>query len=244
MWSPDCTCVTLFLPLRPDIVSLQVRCRRTDEMEVISPQPMLHEVCDFCFSVSRSHLTNRGMGPSPSVFCFVLRPPTNLSSLSAGAGLDGHVGVNFEHWVPGFILVEHSEGAHLFWDATGLRNAGDDAHGSDYALDGGVVGRPHDLGHGKSTRASTVEGIKGFGCYDPLAPANVGKIHPEVPPGAASVLVVSSPLPPPRFTHCLFIKTQDRRLRVRTSLVLFPIPSLIPPLMLPSIMAVLEFCHS
>lgn len=42
MWSPDFTCVTLFLLLRqtPDNVSLQVCCRRTEEMEVISLQPM------------------------------------------------------------------------------------------------------------------------------------------------------------------------------------------------------------
>ncbi len=42
MVSPDFTCVTPFLLLRqtPDNVSLQVCCRRTEEMEVISLQPM------------------------------------------------------------------------------------------------------------------------------------------------------------------------------------------------------------
>lgn len=42
MWSADFTCVTLVLSLAqmPDNVSLQVCCRRTEEMEVISLQPM------------------------------------------------------------------------------------------------------------------------------------------------------------------------------------------------------------
>lgn len=48
-----------------------------------------------------------------AVFWFSPHPPSfvlcpHWPFLSAGAGLDGHVGVNFEHWVPGFILVEHS----------------------------------------------------------------------------------------------------------------------------------------
>lgn len=72
--------------------------------------------------------------------------PIALPFLSAGAGLDGHIGVNLEHWVPGFILVEHSQGTHLFWDTAGLRNSRDDPDGSDYALDGGVVRRLRHLG--------------------------------------------------------------------------------------------------
>lgn len=69
-----------------------------------------------------------------------------LPALSAGAGLDGHVGVNLQHWVPGFVVVEHGQGAHLLWDAAGLGDPRDDPDGSDYALDGGVVGRPRHLG--------------------------------------------------------------------------------------------------
>lgn len=60
--------------------------------------------------------------------------------------MDGHVGVNLEHRVPGFILVKHRQRIHLFWDTAGLRNARDDSDGSDYALNGGVVGWPCHLG--------------------------------------------------------------------------------------------------
>lgn len=59
--------------------------------------------------------------------------------------MDGHVGVNLKHWVPGFVLVKHGQRTHLFWDAAGLRNAGDDPDGSDYALNGGVIGGPRHL---------------------------------------------------------------------------------------------------
>lgn len=69
-----------------------------------------------------------------------------LLSLSAGAGLNRHIGVNLEHWVSGFILIKHSKRIHFFWYATGLGNARDDPDGADYALDGGVVGRPRHLG--------------------------------------------------------------------------------------------------
>lgn len=97
---------------------------------------------------------NRGMGLSPLVLFSVslhVHPvlssaPTDLPFLSAGAGLDGHVGVNLEHWVPGFILVEHCQRIHLFRDAAGLRNSRNDPDGTDYALDGGVVRRPRHLG--------------------------------------------------------------------------------------------------
>lgn len=71
--------------------------------------------------------------------------PIDRPFLSAGARLDGHIGVNLEHWIPGFILVEHSQRTHLLWDAAGLRNSGDDTNGTDYALDGGVVRRPRHL---------------------------------------------------------------------------------------------------
>lgn len=72
--------------------------------------------------------------------------PISLPFLSAGAGLDGHIWVNLEHWVPGFILVEHTQRSHLFWDTTGLRNPRDDPNSSDYALNGGVVRWPCNLG--------------------------------------------------------------------------------------------------
>lgn len=78
--------------------------------------------------------------PSKPLFLFPLQP-----FLSAGAGLDRHVGVHFKHWVPGFILEEHSQRTHIFWDTAGLGNSRDDPDGSHYALDGGVVGWPYHL---------------------------------------------------------------------------------------------------
>lgn len=138
----------------PDNVSLRVLCRGTEEMEVICLHPMFLEEYrrPECFSVSRNHLTNRGMLLSPLVLFFCFSPHVvssvcvALPALSAGAGLDGHVGVNLQHWVPGFVVVEHGQGAHLLWDAAGLGDPRDDPDGSDYALDGGVVGRPCHLG--------------------------------------------------------------------------------------------------
>lgn len=105
-------------------------------------------------SFEKNHLTNRVMVLSPLVLFSVslhihpvLSPaPIALPSLSAGAGLDRHVGVNLEHWVPGFIMVKHSQRTHLFWDTAGLRDPRDDPNGSDDALDGGVVRRPRHLG--------------------------------------------------------------------------------------------------
>lgn len=72
-----------------------------------------------------------------------------LRPLSAGARLDGHVGVDLEHQVGGLVLVKDDQWAHLLRDAAGLGYPGDDAHGSDDALDGGVVGG---LGHLKEWR--------------------------------------------------------------------------------------------
>lgn len=97
-------------------------------------------------------LDKRSMLLSPLVLFFCFSPHVvssvcvALPALSAGAGLDGHVGVNLQHWVPGFVVVEHGQGAHLLWDAAGLGDPRDDPDGSDYALDGGVVGRPRHLG--------------------------------------------------------------------------------------------------
>lgn len=71
--------------------------------------------------------------------------PVPFLSLSAGTRLDGHVGVNLEHPVRGLILVEHGQGTHLLWHAAGFGDAGDDADGSDDALNGGVVGGPGHL---------------------------------------------------------------------------------------------------
>lgn len=72
--------------------------------------------------------------------------PVPFLSLSAGARLDGHVGVNLEHPVRGLVLIEHGQGTHLLRHAAGLGDAGDDADGSDDALNGGVVGGPGHLG--------------------------------------------------------------------------------------------------
>lgn len=88
---------------------------------------------------------------APFPLCLHIRPvwpcaDSDHPFLSAGAGPDGHIGVNLEHRVPGFILVEHSQWTHLFWNAAGLRYSRDDPNGPDYALDGGVVGRHRHLG--------------------------------------------------------------------------------------------------
>lgn len=85
----------------------------------------------------------------PVLFCFFRlcfdSRSCCFSPLPAGARLDGHIGVNLEHWVPGVILEKHSQGTHFFWNTTGFWNARDDSHSSDYALNGGVVGGPHHL---------------------------------------------------------------------------------------------------
>lgn len=95
-----------------------------------------------------------GLSPLSPVLCAPLcvlpvlssAPIALLPLLSAGAGLDGHVGVNLKDWVPGFILVEHGQRTHLLWDTAGLGNSGNDPDGSDDALDGGMVRRPCHLG--------------------------------------------------------------------------------------------------
>lgn len=119
---------------------------------------------------------------SPSLFCLPL--PLLSQSLPTGAGPDGHIGVNLEHWVPGVVLVKHSQGIHFFWDATGFRNARDDSDGSDYALDGRVVGRPHHL---KGTEGKTGEGLhKEMRCCGVVggggdAALTLGMGNPQVP---------------------------------------------------------------
>lgn len=69
------------------------------------------------------------------------RPPF-ASFLPAGAGLNGHVGINLQYEVAGFIPVQHGQGTHLFWDTAGLGNPRDDPNCSHYTLDGGVVRWP------------------------------------------------------------------------------------------------------
>lgn len=66
-------------------------------------------------------------------------------NLSTGAGIHRHARINLEHQVPARIEEEDAEGAHLLWDAAWLRDARDDSHCSHNALDGGVVGRMHQL---------------------------------------------------------------------------------------------------
>lgn len=68
-----------------------------------------------------------------------------VKTLPTSARVHRHAGVHLEHHVPVGVQEEDAEGAHLLRDAAGLRDAGDDAHGSDDALDGGVVGRAHHL---------------------------------------------------------------------------------------------------
>ena len=70
-------------------------------------------------------------------------------ALSTGAGIHRHAGVNLQDHVPAWIEEEDAEGAHLLWDAARFGDAGDDSHGSDDALDGGVIGGTHHLRKGE-----------------------------------------------------------------------------------------------
>lgn len=72
-------------------------------------------------------------------------PSLEQPVLPAGTGLHRHVGVHFQNHIPVLIQEEYPKGAHLVRNAAGLRDAWDDAHGSDDALDGGVIGRTDDL---------------------------------------------------------------------------------------------------
>lgn len=158
MWSPDFTCGALTVPLakadaRQCVSSSLLPQDKRDGIDFSTayvPQGITMAKVNLFLSIKKP-LNKRRYGCvsiSPVFFCFSLHPPclVLLPCLSAGAGLDGHIGINLEDWVPGFILVEHGQRAHLFWDTAGLRNPRDDSNGSDYALDGGMVRRPRHLG--------------------------------------------------------------------------------------------------
>lgn len=86
--------------------------------------------------------------PLPFLTCTFL--PFHLSTstsgtLPTGAGIHRHAGIHLEHHVLAGVEEEDAEGIHVFWDAAGLRDARDDSHCSDNTLDGGVVGRMHQL---------------------------------------------------------------------------------------------------
>lgn len=67
------------------------------------------------------------------------------SVLPTGTGLYRHVGVHLQDHIPVLIQEKDSKGVHLVWNTTGLWDARDDAHSSDDALDGGVIGWAYNL---------------------------------------------------------------------------------------------------
>lgn len=69
------------------------------------------------------------------------------AALPTSARVHGHAGVNLQHHVPVGVQEENAEGAHLLWDAARLRDAGDDSHSSDDALDGGMIRWSDHLGN-------------------------------------------------------------------------------------------------
>ena len=167
MWSRDFTCATPFPSCqgrRQTVCLFKFSAAGTEEMEVISLHPTSLEeypASEVFLGLEKPPDKQRYGSVSISpVFCFVFCFSPHVASsayvalpaLSAGAGLDGHVGVNLQHRVPGFVVVEHGQGAHLLWDAAGLGDPRDDPDGSDYALDGSVVGRPRHLGENQHKR--------------------------------------------------------------------------------------------
>ncbi|KAK0135609.1 PR domain zinc finger protein 8 [Merluccius polli] len=118
----------------------QVRRRREEKLTC----PICHE---------RQQLRMERFSPLFLAKVLLMVPMSNTHSWLAlrmvdtaiGAGLHRHVGVDFEHWAPGLILVEDSQGAHLLGDTAGLWDPRDDPHRPHYALDGGVVGGPRHL---------------------------------------------------------------------------------------------------
>lgn len=67
------------------------------------------------------------------------------SALSTGTGIHRHAGINLQHHIPVWIEEKNTEGTHLLGNAAWFRDARDDSHSSDDALDGGMVGRAHHL---------------------------------------------------------------------------------------------------
>ena len=113
----------------------------------------------FCWSVPSCYLLISSMWSLPLCLLSISPCPPLLSSpylslwplsdfpvlLSAGAGLYRHGRVDLKDRVPILLLVQHGQGAHLFWHAARLWHAWHDAHRSHDTLDGGVVGRAHQL---------------------------------------------------------------------------------------------------
>lgn len=149
------TCVTLILLL----TQTQTAC-------LFRPERWKRFLCSLCssrnnnsqgdfdsgYQETTSQTTSRYSSVSFSpVSCFsffisvLSAAPIAFRSLSTGARLDGHIGVNLEHGVLGVVLEKHGQGIHFFWDTTGFGNARDDPDSADYALNGSVVGRPHHL---------------------------------------------------------------------------------------------------
>lgn len=81
--------------------------------------------------------------------------------LPAGAGLHRHVGVHLQNHISVLIQEEDPKRIHLVGNAARLRDARDNAHGPDDALDGGMVGWADDLQvrkeHGRLSALPTLQ---------------------------------------------------------------------------------------
>lgn len=138
--------------------------------------------------------------------------------LSARTGFHCHVGVHLKNHILIFIEEQDAERRHFVRNTARLRNARDYSDCSHYTLDGGMVGWLQGLRNGELAFPRAVIGIKGFRGNNPLAPANICKIHLEIAPGAIPWLI---PLLPPRLLQGLLIKLQSLALLLMILPLLF-----------------------
>jgi hypothetical protein len=59
--------------------------------------------------------------------------------LSAGTALHRYTGVDLEHQITPFILVENTQETHLLWDTAGLWDPWNYPNRTDYTLDGSMI---------------------------------------------------------------------------------------------------------
>lgn len=93
-----------------------------------------------------------GQGGSRSAFCLEAILPT-------GTGLYGHIRVHLQNHIPILIQEKDSKGVHLVWNTAWLWDARDNAHSSDDALDGGMVGWADNLQYEKRQLAQSMRFI-------------------------------------------------------------------------------------
>lgn len=106
----------------------------------------------------------------------------------------GHVLVVFEHDLVLLVQVEHRDGGQLGRDAAGLRRVARTDR-VDQRLDDRVVRRVQMVRDRKLAVALAVERFVPGRCHDPVAPADVAKVHVEWPPLAQLVAVLPPAIP-------------------------------------------------